>query len=89
VLPVVEFLFENSSLMNIVFQMLFDYLTSQGRMIGDYKLLTTYPKRDVRSFDTIVALIRLLFVSSVLVNQLESFRYIRTVKIISTRAINS
>ncbi|CAF0823773.1 unnamed protein product [Rotaria sp. Silwood1] len=28
-------------------QILFDYLTSQGRIFGDYKLLSTYPKRDL------------------------------------------
>ncbi|CAF2074950.1 unnamed protein product [Rotaria magnacalcarata] len=28
-------------------QMLFDYLTSQGRMFGEYKILSTYPKRDL------------------------------------------
>lgn len=32
-------------------QILFDYLTSEGRMFGDYKLLTTYPKRDLTSVD--------------------------------------
>lgn len=28
-------------------QTLFDYLTSQGKVFGEYKLLTTYPKRDL------------------------------------------
>lgn len=32
-------------------QILFDYLTSEGRMFGEYKLLTTYPKRDLTSVD--------------------------------------
>ncbi|CAF3901208.1 unnamed protein product [Rotaria sp. Silwood2] len=32
---------------NDTLQILFDYLTSQGRMFGDYKLLSTYPKRDL------------------------------------------
>jgi hypothetical protein len=32
-------------------QILFDYLTSQGRMFGEYKLLTTYPKRDLTTLN--------------------------------------
>ncbi|CAF4351088.1 unnamed protein product [Rotaria sp. Silwood2] len=32
---------------NDTLQMLFDYLTIEGRMLGEYKLLTTYPKRDL------------------------------------------
>ncbi|CAF0974177.1 unnamed protein product [Rotaria sordida] len=32
---------------NDTLQILFDYLTSQGRMFGEYKLLSTYPKRDL------------------------------------------
>ncbi|UJR21464.1 hypothetical protein I4U23_024549 [Adineta vaga] len=32
-------------------QVLFDYLTSEGRMLGEYKLLTTYPKRDLTTLD--------------------------------------
>ncbi|CAF4309231.1 unnamed protein product, partial [Rotaria magnacalcarata] len=30
---------------------LFDYLTTHGRMLGEYKLLTTYPKRDLASLN--------------------------------------
>ena len=29
------------------FQTLFDYLSSEGQFFGEYKLFTTYPKRDV------------------------------------------
>ena len=32
-------------------QTLFDYLTTQGRMLGEYKLLTTYPKRDLTTLN--------------------------------------
>ncbi|CAF4031805.1 unnamed protein product [Rotaria magnacalcarata] len=32
-------------------QVLFDYLTTHGRMLGEYKLLTTYPKRDLASLN--------------------------------------
>ncbi|CAF0972713.1 unnamed protein product [Rotaria sordida] len=36
---------------NDTLQVLFDYLTTQGRMFGEYKLLTTYPKRDLTSLN--------------------------------------
>ncbi|CAF1027017.1 unnamed protein product [Adineta ricciae] len=32
-------------------QALFDYLSTQGRMSGEYKLLTTYPKRDLTTLN--------------------------------------
>ncbi|CAF3273742.1 unnamed protein product [Rotaria socialis] len=32
-------------------QVLFDYLTTHERMLGEYKLLTTYPKRDLASLN--------------------------------------
>ncbi|CAF1662748.1 unnamed protein product, partial [Rotaria sp. Silwood1] len=36
---------------NDTLQVLFDYLTTQGRMLGEYKLLTTYPKRDLTTLN--------------------------------------
>ncbi|CAF3753966.1 unnamed protein product [Adineta steineri] len=36
---------------NDTLQILFDYLTSQGRMSGEYKLLSTYPKRDLTTLN--------------------------------------
>ncbi|CAF0993042.1 unnamed protein product [Adineta ricciae] len=33
-------------------QVLFDYLTSEGRMLGEYKLLTTFPKRDLTTLNS-------------------------------------
>ncbi|CAF1070179.1 unnamed protein product [Rotaria sp. Silwood1] len=36
---------------NDTLQVLFDYLTTQGRMFGEYKLLTTYPKRDLTTLN--------------------------------------
>ncbi|CAF4030439.1 unnamed protein product [Adineta steineri] len=32
-------------------QVLFDYLSSEGRMFGEYKILTTYPKRDLTTLN--------------------------------------
>lgn len=32
-------------------QTLFDYLTSQGKVFNEYKLLTTYPKRDLTTLN--------------------------------------
>ena len=68
-------------------QVLFDYLTSEGRMLGEYKLLTTFPKRDVSH--RVNSFVYFRFVFSYLVNNIELDRHIRTVKIISPRATDS
>ena len=68
--------------------MLFDYLTSQGRMVGEYKLLTTYPKRDVSVFNHVF----LEFLSpsfDLPVNKLGPNTDLRTVEIVPTRTIDS
>lgn len=61
-------------------------MTSQGRMLGEYKLLATYPKRDV--------CVQILFfdlyrIYCILVNTTKAIRHIGTVKIVSTRTTYS